>query len=148
MRNDHNSLVADQLRQGFLNHRLVIHIQGSRRFIQQDNGRILQERSRYGDTLSLTAGQFRTVLADHGLPAVRQFFRELITMRQLCGCQHFFVCGILFTDTDIFHDRSVEQRHVLKYDGIQGHQRLRINRGDIHTAYRDLTLFDVPETGG
>ena len=69
-------------------------------------------------------------------------------MRQLCGCQHFFVCGILFTDTDIFHDRIVEQRHVLKYDGIQGHQRLRINRGDIHTAYRDLTLFDVPETGG
>ena len=68
-------------------------------------------------------------------------------MRQFCRSQHFFIRRILLADTDVFHHRIIEQRHILEYDGIQGHQCLRINGGDVHTAHGNLTFIDIPEPG-
>ena len=68
-------------------------------------------------------------------------------MRQLCGCQHFFVRSILLADTDVFHHRIIKQRHILEHDGVQRHQCLRIDGGDVHAAHGDLTFMDIPEAG-
>ena len=68
-------------------------------------------------------------------------------MRQLCRCQHFFVRSILPADTDIFHHRIIEQCHILEHDGVQRHQGLRIDGGDVHAAHGDLTFMDIPEPG-
>ena len=68
-------------------------------------------------------------------------------MRQFCCNQHFFVRSILLADTYIFHHRIIEQRHILEHDGVQRHQCLRIDGGNVHAAHGDLTFIDIPEPG-
>ena len=61
---DQNGFACQQAGQGALHPGLVLHIQGRRRLVQQDDGGVFQQRPGDGNALPLTAGELGPVLAD------------------------------------------------------------------------------------
>lgn len=71
----------------FLNGGFVLDIKTGGGFIQQDDGRILQESAGDGNTLALTAGKDTAVLADGSVPLVRKLLGKFLTVCQLWRCK-------------------------------------------------------------
>ena len=76
---------GDRLLHGALQFR----IEGRGGFIEQDDGRVLDQRARDGDALALAAGQLQAVLADRGVVARREAFDEIVGVGGLCGGDDF-----------------------------------------------------------
>ena len=126
MGDDQHGLALKKTGEGPLDLRLVLHIQRCGGFVQQDDGRVLQERPGDGDPLTLAAGELAAVFADDSSVSLGQLQRELIAVGQPCGRQDLVVRGVLFADADVLQDAVVEQRHVLKHDGERAEQRFGI----------------------
>ena len=108
-------------------------------------GASFQEGAGNGNALTLAAGKSAAILADVRVPLVRQLFGKFRAVCQLCRRQNFLVGGTLAPQTDIFQDRVVKQRHILKHDGIQAHELFRVDSGNLHAAHGDAALLVVPE---
>ena len=126
--------------------RLVLHIERSGGFVQQNDRRILQQRTRDGDALALATGKLAAVFADHGVVALGHTAYELVAIRRLRRSQHLFVGGIVAAQADVAHNRVVEQQHVLEHDGVTAQQGFGINRGNIHAAHGNCARRGIPET--
>src|SRR3984885_3073981 len=87
------------------------------RFVEQKNGRILQEGSCDRDALTLTAGQLSAPVSDDRVEAGRQVFNE----PSASGSERRFPACIVgrfgTAVADVIHQRTVEQRGVLGNDG-------------------------------
>ena len=75
---DQDGLSFKKPRQRALHLRFVLHVQRGCRLIQQDDGRVFQERTGDGNTLTLAAGELCSIFADGRRITLRQFFHELI----------------------------------------------------------------------
>ena len=115
---DQDCLIAHQSGNRLLNLRFIFSIERGCCLIQQDDGRILEQRTRNRDPLSFAAGERRAVLPDHGLVSLRQFFDKLVALRLTRSLKDLLVGSALPADADILHDRIVEQRHILKYKRV------------------------------
>ena len=83
------------------------------------------------------AGELAAVLPNPGVPAPRELLGKLVAVGQ-SGCrQDLFVGGILPADADVFQNGVVEEGHVLKDDGIQGQEGLRVHLGNVHPPHGD-----------
>ena len=114
---DKDGFVFYEPRKSLLNGSFVLHVQAGGGLVQQNDGRILQEGTGDGDALTLAAGKSAAVLADVGVPLVRQLFGKFLAVCQLCRRQNLLVGGPLAPQTDVFEDRVVKQGNILKDDG-------------------------------
>ena len=128
-----------------LNGSFVLHIQAGGGFVQQNDGRILQKSTGDGNALTLAAGKGAAILADVGVPLVRQLFGKFLAVCQLCCRKDLRGGGPLAPQTDVFEDRVVKQGHILKDDGIQAHELFRVDLGNLHAAHGDAALLVIPE---
>ena len=103
---DENGLVFDEAGQSLLNRRFVLNIQTCGGLVQQNDGRILQKSTGDGNALTLAAGKGTAILADVGVPLVRQLFGKFLAVCQLCRRQNLLVGGPLAPQTDVFEDRD------------------------------------------
>ena len=71
MRDYDHRTVLHQVLQGFLHQPLGLRIQMRRRFVQNQNRSILQQRPCDRQALPLSARELHAALADHGFIAVR-----------------------------------------------------------------------------
>ena len=142
---DENGLVFDEAGQSLLNRRFVLNIQTCGGLVQQNDGRILQKSTGDGNALTLTAGKSAAILADIGVPLVRQLLGKFLAVCQLCRRKDLLVGGTFAPQTDVFEDCVVKQGHILKDDGIQAHEFFRVDSGDIHAAHGDTALLVIPE---
>ena len=69
---DEDGFVLYEPGQSLLNGSFVLHVQTGGGFIQQNDGRILQESAGNGNALTLAAGKSAAILADVRVPFVRQ----------------------------------------------------------------------------
>jgi len=78
------------------------------RFVQQQDRRVLQERTRDRNTLPLAARKFHTAIPDHGRKPLRQGLDEIAARRDR-RAQHLIVGRIRAPVSDVFHDRPMKQ---------------------------------------
>src|SRR5438128_11389101 len=67
------------------------YVDGARRLIEDEDRRVLQERARERDALSLASGKLRPALPDRRLVAARQANDEIVRARRLGGADHLQV---------------------------------------------------------
>ena len=114
------------------------------RFIEQQDRRVLQERARDGNALTLTARQLDAAVADHGCKSFRQCLDEIAARRD-CRTQHFIVGSVRPPISDIFQDRAMEQRDVLRYHRDRLAQALLRHPRNVLAIDHDAALLDVVE---
>ena len=90
---DEDGFVFYEPGQSLLNGCFVLHVQTGGGFVQQNDGRILQEGTGDGNALTLAAGKGATVLADVGVPLVRQLLGKFLAVCQLCRRKDLLVGG-------------------------------------------------------
>ena len=95
--------------------------------------------------MPLAAGKLAAVFADVGVPFIRQLFDKFVHIGEPCRRDYLFVRSVLATDTDIFQNTVVKQRHVLEHDGVETHQFFRVDFGHVHAAHGDFAPVNVPE---
>ena len=81
---DEDGLVFYEPGQSLLNGSFVLYVQAGGGFVQQDDGRILQEGTGDRNALTLAAGKGAAVLADVGVSLVRQLLGKFIAVCHLC----------------------------------------------------------------
>ena len=108
MGDDKNGFVFYEPGKSLLNGSFVLHIQTGGGFVQQDDGRILQEGAGDGNALTLTAGKSAAILADVGVLLVRQLFGKFLAVCQLCRRKDLLVGGPLASQTDVFQNCVVK----------------------------------------
>ncbi|CAN4015950.1 pyrroline-5-carboxylate reductase, partial [Dysosmobacter welbionis] len=145
---DQHRLAGQQAGEGSLHLGLVLHIQAGGGLVQQDDGGVFQKRPGDGDALPLPAGELRPVLPDGGVIALGQAADELPAVGGLRRGPHLFVGGAPLAQADVFHHGIVKEHHILEHHGVVGQQRLRVHGGDVHAAYPDGALRNIPQPGG
>ncbi len=80
VRDDQRGAVPGDLAQRALDFAFGAGVQRGRRFVQQQDRRVLQDGAGDGDALLLAAGKFQPALAHHGFIAQRQFEDELVDL--------------------------------------------------------------------
>ncbi len=145
--NHQNRLSSQELIQRFLNQVLIFGVGKSRCFIQQNNGRILQNCSCQRYALHFATGKINTFCTDDSVCALWEFFQNIITLRQMKRMEDSLSGGIRCVKGYIIQNRHLEKARVLKYDADLLHPRIIIHIPDIHAADFDGTVLNVPKPG-
>ena len=121
---------AHQAPERFADRLLGFAVERRRRLVEQQDRRILQKGARDCDALALAARKLDAAVADHGSEPFRQSLDE-IAARRNGRAQHLIVGRGRPAVTDVFHDRSMEQRDVLRHDRNRLAQALLGDPGNI-----------------
>src|SRR5438067_6737194 len=91
VRNNECGAAGHERCQAFLDQSFAFAIKTGRRFIENENARICENRARNCDTLPLAAGEFDSPLADDCIQAFLELERELVNPGDSGGTQNIFV---------------------------------------------------------
>ena len=101
------------------------------RLIQNQNGRILQQRPGDGDSLALPSREPLAAFADHGLVALRHFLNEFLASATRAASRTCVSVGQAAAVTNIVVDRVVKENRFLRDDADLGAQRLKLNVANV-----------------
>src|SRR3546814_2113167 len=128
-----------------LDRRLGAAVERARRFVEDQDRRVFQQRSRDRDTLLLAARQLEPALADLGLLPLRQQRDETVDRRALGRRRNLLRARIGTAIGDVVADRIVEQHRVLRNDPDLGAQALLGHRLDVLPVDRHPPTLRVIE---
>ena len=126
---------------------LVLGIDRVRGLVEDDDGRVLEDRPGDGDPLTLTAREARPALLQNRVVPLRQGADEAVAARRLCRGDHLLVGGLGHAEAYVALDRVVEQVDVLKDHGDPRQQALGGAGSHVGAADRYPPRIDVPEPG-
>ena len=115
------------------------------RFVQNQNGRVLQECPRDGDPLALPAGEAGAALADHGFETVRQGYGERAEGGVVERRGKFCLARRRPRDRHIRAERIVEEICVLRDQRDTAAQIVELVVAKIHAVERNAPRVRVPE---
>lgn len=107
-----------------LDMRLGHAVQGARRLIQDENGRVFEEDARNGDPLLLPAGKHGAALTHVGLEALRHPADILVDLRPPGGLGHLLVGRIGAAVADIIGHAARKEENILLHHPDLPPQRL------------------------
>ena len=81
MRDDERGAIAHELHQRLLDAALGFVVERRGGFVEDQDGRVLEQRARDRDALPLAAREQRAAIADLGVEALRQLGREFVDIR-------------------------------------------------------------------
>src|SRR5262245_65791457 len=98
-----------------LDHQLLRRrIESRGRFVQNQNRRITDDRSRNRDALALPARKRRAALADRRFIAFRQSLDEFMRIGQPSGAEDLFASGFGFAVGDVPPEGGAEKNRLLQ----------------------------------
>ena len=100
-------------------------------FIEQQDGRILQERPRNGETLLLSAREEATFVANRRFVSLRLRDDELVRVSGLRRCINFLWRRLEPAELDVFENRIVKQKRLLRDEADLFAQRFLGERAKI-----------------
>lgn len=115
-----------QLKHGALNLLFCAGIDGTGRFVQDQDGRIRQDRPGNGQKLPLPLAEIAPVFRKDGVVAIRQADDEGMGVGQFCRLFHFGVGGIKPAVADILLYRSREEIRILEKTPRSERRRSRL----------------------
>ena len=137
---DHRSAVSDARDIG-VDDRLAIRVERARRFVEDQDARIDDQRARNRQTLSLSAGKIRRALIDIGLIAARQPFDELLRAGQTRRAHDFVEGRIDLAGGDVLADRSAEQKILLQHHAETATQVIDVVFADVDAVDLDQPVI-------
>ena len=90
-------------------------VNGTGRFIEDQDFRISQDRSGDGQELLLSLGDVACLLIEFHIVASGQRLDKPMYMSRLCRLDHFLIRGVKPPVADVLHDRTVEEPGVLEH---------------------------------
>src|SRR5665647_2492126 len=112
--NDQRSASLHQSFQGGLNLAFRFAVQCGGGFVEDEDGRVLENGACNCDALALASGKFYAALADQRVKSLRHFAYEYHRMGGLCGVNDFCLRHLAhLTVGDIGGNRVIEQYHFL-----------------------------------
>ena len=115
MRNDNQGSPLSDTRDIGIDDRLAVGIERARRFVENQNAWVDDERARNRQTLSLPTRQVWRALIDIGFIAARQPLDKLLRAGQPRSANDFVKGRIDLSGGDIFADRPAEQKIFLQH---------------------------------
>src|SRR5580704_10403088 len=109
------------------------------RLVQQDDGRVLDQRAGDGYPLALAAGKLQTVFADRGIVTVRGAFDEVVSVGRLRRGDDFAFAGAELAKRDVVADRAAEKMYDLAYIGDVLAERSARDGGDVLAVDQDVS---------
>ena len=88
-------------------------VEGTRRFVENENGRVFEEHARDGKALFLSAAEFYAALADLRVVAVGETDYIVVNVGAFCRLDDFIIGCADFAVGDVFFERAGEQEYVL-----------------------------------
>ena len=109
-------------------------IDGAGRIVENQNLRLLQQRTGDAQALALSAGHIGTALLDVRVVLIGEFLNESIGLRELRGMANLFIGGVRVAPPEVFGNSAGEQHVLLQHHGHLIAQRLEIVVAYIHAA--------------
>ena len=101
-----------------VDHRRLRHrVEGGRRLVEEEDGRVLEQRPRDADALALAPGERRAVLGDVRPVPARQAGHEVVDVGGARRRLDLLVAGVQPSVADVVGDGAAEE------DGLLRHQR-------------------------
>ena len=94
------------------------------RFVEKQNGRVLEQRARDRKALLLAAGKQAALVADDGLVALRLRHDEVVREGGLGGGVDFLLGRVEPAELDVFEDGVVKEEGLLRDEADLFAQRL------------------------
>ena len=117
MRDDEGGAVAREQGEGIPHHLLVDGVQMRGGLVEDEHGRILQEGTRDGHALALTAGELGPALTHQRVETVRERAHEVIERGLGHGRRHLRLARAGAGDQNVIPERIVEEVGVLRHQG-------------------------------
>ena len=118
---------------------LAFGVETAGRFVEQQQGRVLEDRAGDGDALPLAAGQANATLTDESGIAFRQPVHEFVDEGGSRGGTHLFVAGLGPAVADVVGNAAREDHCFLRH-----HRDTRAQFGQAHMAQIDAINPDDP----
>ena len=147
MRDHQHCFSPHQRLKGLLNLVLIFRIGKGGRLVQNDDGRVLQDRSCQRDSLALAAREIDALRADHRVQPLRQLFQDIPALGGQGRLHHLFSGSLRARRADVFQNALLKEPGILKNKSHLPHQRLRVHFPHIHAAHRHAPCRHIPETG-
>src|SRR3954471_19251700 len=113
VRDDKTGAARHQSLQGLLNQRLGPGINAGRRLVENENGRVFQERSCDANALLFSDAELNATLADLSVVTARQPGDKFMTVCSRRSGKQFRAAGIKLTVQNILTHGAVEQKALL-----------------------------------
>ena len=135
---DHRSAVSDacDIR---VDDRLAIRVERARRFVEDQDARVDDQRARNRQALSLSARKVWRAFIDIGFIAARQPLDELLRAGQPRRADDFIECRVDLAGGDVLADRPAEQKIFLQHHAETAAQMI-----DVVFAHVDAVDLDQP----
>ena len=111
-----NVVRPPQCPQAVLDERFALAVEARRRFVQDEDFRVGQDRPRDRHALTLSARQPDAAFADDGVVALLEGFDELVAVGDAADGLDFLARGVGPGVGDVLGDRAVEEEVVLQHD--------------------------------
>ena len=117
VRNDKCGAVFTQAVERAFDLRFCFAIERARRFIQNEDRRILENGPGNRKPLAFAARQRRAALSNDELVSAWLLHDEIVSFGQTASAFHISRGGVGISDANVLGDRAVEQSRVLKHHG-------------------------------
>src|SRR5262249_7982109 len=141
---DRRSPLAEVLDRA-LNLTLGLRIERSRRLVEQDDRRVLEQGARDGDALALAAGDLQAVLTDLRFIPARERRDEVVRVSGLGGGDDLGLARTQTSERDILAHRAAKQENILPDIGDLAAQRAARYRRNVLSVDDDGAAVDVIE---
>ena len=109
-------------------------VDGAGRIVENQNLRLLQQRTGDAQALALSAGHIGAALLDVRVVLIGEFLNESIGLRELRGMANLFIGGVRVAPAQVFGNSAGEQHVLLQHHGHLIAQRLNVIVAHVHAA--------------
>ncbi len=146
MRNHQHGAALHQVPEGFLDQRFAFGIERGGGFVEDEDGRILQDRAGNGDALALATRKPEAFFADHRVVALRKAEDEIVGQGVSRGLLHQIAFYIRLAVGDVVAHRVVEKNRFLGHLRNLAAQRRQRNVANVFAVDDDSTRSYIEET--
>ena len=123
--------------------RLVVH--GGGGLVEHEDGRVLEDRARDREALSLAPRQLLTALAHHGVVALGQLVDEAVGLRDAGGLPDLLLARVRSPVGDVLAHRAVEQEDLLADEAHLAAEGREVELTEVDAPKGDAPLGRVVE---
>src|ERR1017187_1024024 len=146
VRDDDDGAVLHQVGQRPLYQHFALRVQVAGGFVQDQDGRVLQQGSRDGEALALSAGKLDAAIANHGVVAFREALDEFVGEGGLGGGADGFLLHAIAAVGDIVGHGVIEQKSILRHQADLAAQARQAEGTHVAAVDLDAARGKVVET--
>ena len=139
--------VLDHLGQRALDVVFRANVNAGGRVVEDEDGRVQEQRASYGQALALSPRQGDASLADRRAVALRQTYYEIVKLGYLGGADHIGVGCVIDAVLDVVANRGAEDEHVLQDDPDVPAKRRQRGLAGIRPIDQHTSRGDIVEPG-